>query len=243
MSLIEKAAERLERQQEAKARGRVQTPPRDPVTTERAATPPPQTTREPASVPSPQTARTEPKPVPTVPGADNSQRSTARKPTPTASTSARGAARSTETDDQTGSETFRINFKEMEKLGFVSRPFARGRLPEDLRAMKQRLMKRMNFFSLDAHRTPGRQQNVIMVSSSWASEGKTFTACNLALSLALEDRVNVLLVDAGHSPVRPRPFRAARYEGADRLFESAGKRSLSISLAGRQCPAVGPPSG
>ncbi len=203
MSLIEKAAERFEKERNARARGRVPTPPRElsdkpetegldkpTVSAEPEAAPPPPPTASDAV--SRATVRTEsPRPhasppaQPTIPSRSTIENSVAQT----------DRAQERQSEGAT-SQTFRINFKEMEKRGFISRPFAGGRLAEDLRLMKHRLMNRMNFFSLDAHRTPGRSQNVIMVSSSWAGEGKTFTAANLALSLALEDRVSVLFVDA-----------------------------------------------
>ena len=225
MSLIEKAAERLEREREAKARGRVPTPPKQTGAENAIAQPPP------AARPSRPIGEASPRPdvapPPAPPPAANNGQRRSQQATPTVSTNMRSGARSPGKDQQTGTQTFRINFKDMEKLGYISRPFARGRLPEDLRAMKQRLMKRMNFFSLDAHRTPGRQQNVIMVSSSWASEGKTFTACNLALSLALEDRVNVLLVDA--DVIRPSVHGLFGLPGTDGLTDYLRIRDNDLS--------------
>jgi protein-tyrosine kinase len=210
MSLIEKAAERFERERIAQARGRVPTPPRDlsgdtDGLPENNQAPPPSTdliaraaermaaaSRPIASAAraAPAEATDQPQPIPAaippvIPRAGTIQQAVTRTEAAQASRSAANT-----------SQTFRLNFPELEKAGFVSRPFARKRLADDLRLLKHRLMNRMNFFSLDAHRTPGRRQNVVMVSSSWASEGKTFTAANLALSLALEDRVSVLLVDA-----------------------------------------------
>ena len=42
----------------------------------------------------------------------------------------------------------------------------------------------------------GRQRNLILVTSTRAGEGKTFSAVNLALSMAMEDQIETLLVDA-----------------------------------------------
>lgn len=209
MSLIEKAAERFEKERIAKAKGRAQAP-RDQVAGKAApdraneGTPP---SRAAEDVANPEPSR----PTASAPAATDAasqSRSVARsRPSPPAhstipahntveQTVSRGQQTDANLSPQSASQSFRLNFKDLEKRGFICRPFTRGRLAEDLRLMKHRLMNRMNFFSLDADRQPGRQQNVIMVTSSWASEGKTFTATNLALSLALEDRVSVLLVDA-----------------------------------------------
>ncbi|MCA8927751.1 MAG: P-loop NTPase [Alphaproteobacteria bacterium] len=201
MSLIEKAAERFEKERSARARGRTPTPhpgaatvPTGDASADAMATggvtDVPPVAPPVASAPTPT-----PTPAPTPSAGDAGDAPLPRGPV--AESAARPAsgfpARHSEASV---SQTFRINFKQMEKHGFVSRPFGRERLAKDLRLMKHRLMNRMNFFSLDAHRSTGRQQNVIMVTSSLASEGKTFTAANLAMSLALEDRVSVLLVDA-----------------------------------------------
>ena len=66
--------------------------------------------------------------------------------------------------------------------------------------MKRRLLRRLGFLrstgDRQVFRAPGRQKNLILVTSSRAGEGKTFSAINLALSLALEDQIDVLLVDA-----------------------------------------------
>lgn len=204
MSLIEKAAERFERERsaQAKARGRAPTPPRDQGSDPAAADPAVdageaaspyssagliarESRRKAAPAHEPQPSPAAPPSIPPDVPAPGAVHPSAP---PEAGAAPRAGAKT--------SQAFRLDFKELERAGFVSRPFARRRLADDLRLMKHRLMNRMNFFSLDAHRTPGRRQNVIMVSSAWASEGKTFTAANLALSLALEDRVSVLLVDA-----------------------------------------------
>jgi|GEM_PF-220535 len=218
MSLIEKAAERFER--ERKARGRVPTPSRE-LSAEAAGSPQPDgpATESRTDAPAgglidraaqPQTAGSRPGAPPSprenaVPPADHrhaappgplsapaSQPRGATIPHPVTRTENARATR----EIAAASQPFRLNFQDLERGGFVGRPFGRKRLADDLRLLKHRLMNRMNFFSLDAHRSKGRRQNVVMVSSSWASEGKTFTAANLALSLALEDRVSVLLVDA-----------------------------------------------
>lgn len=202
MSLIEKAAERFEKERLARARGRNPTPSRELPGT--PASNAPRDAGNEADI-SASAASSQPATF-----SESSHRTPADRPAPTphpqsptvphhGNTIEHTAARGQTVDAgarPSASQGFRLNFKNLENLGFVSRPFARGRLPEDLRLMKHRLMNRMNFFSLDADRAPGRQQNVVMVTSSWASEGKTFTAANLALSLALEDRVSVLLVDA-----------------------------------------------
>ena len=238
MSLIEKAAERFEKERIAKAKGRAQTP-RDPVAGEAA----PDRVNE--GAPSSRAAEDvvtpeAPRPAAPAPAATVSQGQSVPRsqPSPPAyptipahhtveQTVSRGQQADANRSSQSASQNFRLNFKDLEKRGFICRPFTRGRLAEDLRLMKHRLMNRMNFFSLDADRQPGRQQNVIMVTSSWASEGKTFTSANLALSLALEDRVSVLLVDA--DVIRPSVHSIFGLPVADGLTDYLRVRQTELS--------------
>ena len=76
----------------------------------------------------------------------------------------------------------------------------------ELRAIKRRLLRRIGFLRDSNDRRTrsgsGRLNNLIMVTSSAAGEGKTFSALNLALSFAFEDKIDTLLVDADlHRPM------------------------------------------
>jgi exopolysaccharide/PEP-CTERM locus tyrosine autokinase len=66
------------------------------------------------------------------------------------------------------------------------------RTEREFRHIKRPLVER----ALAARGDAARNASVIMVASAIAGEGKTFTAFNLALSLALEQDVSVLLIDA-----------------------------------------------
>jgi exopolysaccharide/PEP-CTERM locus tyrosine autokinase len=72
----------------------------------------------------------------------------------------------------------------------------------------------------------GQPANVVMVTSSVASEGKTFTSFNLALSIARERDLSVLLVDADI---------AKRH--ATRVFKAETRQGLTDVLAGRVADA------
>ena len=62
---------------------------------------------------------------------------------------------------------------------------------EEIRLIKRRLLRS----AFDAE-NPDEFGRLIMISSPRPGEGKTFTSCNLALSIALEEDHDVLLVDA-----------------------------------------------
>lgn len=68
----------------------------------------------------------------------------------------------------------------------------RSRIKEEYRHIKRPLL--MNIDGKGA--TPSKHANLIAVTSARPGEGKSFTACNLALSIATERNRTVLLVDA-----------------------------------------------
>lgn len=118
-----------------------------------------------------------------------------------------------------------LDFKQLAALGFYSPEARSSQLALELRAVKRRLLRRIGYLrssgDRQAFRTPGRQRNLILVTSTRAGEGKTFTALNLALSLAMEDRIETLLIDAdlARPKVRARlglPFAAGL---ADRIID------------------------
>ena len=101
---------------------------------------------------------------------------------------------------------FDLSVHELSKNGFFIPSEKSSRLALELRMLKRRLLRRTGYLRAQApgdivNRRAGRQRNLIMVTSTRPAEGKTFTSINLALSLALEDEIPVLLVDAD----APRP--------------------------------------
>ncbi|MEL6507983.1 MAG: hypothetical protein AAFR29_10115, partial [Pseudomonadota bacterium] len=107
----------------------------------------------------------------------------------------------------TAEKEFELPVRHLAAAGFYMPQRKSSRLALELRLLKRRLLRRIGYLRtsapLDAgNRRQARQRNTIMVTSTRPAEGKTFTAINLALSLALEDEVPVLLVD-GDAP-RPK---------------------------------------
>ncbi len=76
--------------------------------------------------------------------------------------------------------------------GIISPNSERSRTAEEYRMIKRPLLQR----AFAGELPPGAHQNVMMVTSSVAGEGKTFTSLNLAISIAMEMDRTVLLVDA-----------------------------------------------
>ncbi|MEO1014166.1 MAG: hypothetical protein AAFX08_03160 [Pseudomonadota bacterium] len=93
---------------------------------------------------------------------------------------------------------FDLDFEALAARGaFTPDGFGRAHVLE-LRAIKRALLKRIGLLHGGARRGTrgaGRSRNVIVVTSTRPGEGKTFTSVNLALSLALEEKASVLLID------------------------------------------------
>nr|WP_308633005.1 XrtA-associated tyrosine autokinase [Massilia norwichensis] len=85
-----------------------------------------------------------------------------------------------------------MDLARMRDLGMVTAAGGRTSLLEDFRIIKRPLLQRAF-----GERKPGEKPgNLIMVTSSLPGEGKTYTAINLAMSIAMELDHTVLLVDA-----------------------------------------------
>ena len=85
-----------------------------------------------------------------------------------------------------------IDFGRLEAAGFVTPAVQDSKLLHEFRVIKRPLIQN----ALGKSGSPVRQGNLIMVTSALPGEGKTFTALNLAMSLAMEVDCRVLLVDA-----------------------------------------------
>ena len=79
----------------------------------------------------------------------------------------------------------------LQELGLVDWA-DRGQLTEEFRIIKRQLAQNV------AEQRSGSElrQNLVMVTSAWPQEGRTFTALNLAMSIAVEPHRRALLVDA-----------------------------------------------
>lgn len=95
------------------------------------------------------------------------------------------------------SRDIKVDVEKLLEQGMLSPDAAQGQLAEEYRLIKRPLL--MNAFGENRNRIGNA--NLILVTSSLPREGKTFTAINLALSIAAERDKTVLLVDA--DVVRP----------------------------------------
>lgn len=109
--------------------------------------------------------------------------------------------------------TFDIDIASLEARGFVSLHSTRSQINEEFREIKRKLLSNA-FGALSRTIT---NANIIMVTSARPSEGKTFTAVNLALSIAAEKDKRVLLVDA--DVLKPNTLRTLGLKERSGLME------------------------
>ncbi len=95
-------------------------------------------------------------------------------------------------------QRFKLNPRHLARQGFITPRTLRSQLALEIGAIKRSLLRQLDFFhrqvNSGAPAQPGH--NMVLVTSAKSNDGKTFTAVNLALSLVLEEEVNVLLIDA-----------------------------------------------
>jgi receptor protein-tyrosine kinase len=85
-----------------------------------------------------------------------------------------------------------LDFERIRAAGFLAPDTQRSQLKEEYRHIKRPLLINADGRGAMTVEYP----NLVMVTSARPGEGKTFTACNLALSIASERNRTVLLVDA-----------------------------------------------
>ena len=94
--------------------------------------------------------------------------------------------------DEVVSREISIDLERLAEMGMVTPDQPRSAIAEEYRVIKRPLLKNA------ATRSAARVENgnLIMVTSALPGEGKSFTALNLAVSMAMELDHRVLLVDA-----------------------------------------------
>jgi protein-tyrosine kinase len=106
-----------------------------------------------------------------------------------------------------------LDLEMLAQKGFVSTDSRRQVINEEYRVIKRKLLD--NAFGPLSKSL--KNSNIIMVTSSRQGEGKTFTAINLALSIALEQDKTVLLVDA--DVLRPNVMKTLELKNEQGLME------------------------
>lgn len=89
-------------------------------------------------------------------------------------------------------QVHRVDTERLGRMGFVEIGGTRTRVSEEYRILKRPLL--INAFAPEDERD--YHANLIMITSSRPNEGKTYTALCMAMSMASEKDINVVLVDA-----------------------------------------------
>ena len=130
-------------------------------------------------------------------------------------------------DGLDGGSRINLDFERLAAAGMVTPDGERSQMAEEFRHIKRPLL--LNAFGEGAMPKPNR--NLLMVTSARPHEGKTFTAINLALSIALERDRTVLLVDA--DVARPSVARMLDFPGTAGLVDylaDPGRRLADLLL-------------
>lgn len=150
--------------------------------------------------------------------------------------------------EDSGRETQRqitIDFERLRVMGYAP-PADQSALAEEFRLIKRPLL----VTALSQTTLQRENRNVIMITSAAPNEGKTFVATNLALSMASEHDIHVMLVDA--DVVRPSVPRLLGFEAEVGLVDAVADdtvdfadilvgtniENLTILPAGRAKPGV-----
>jgi receptor protein-tyrosine kinase len=198
VSIIEQAARRLEELRRSGIEVSAEALQRPPV-----AAPAP-------SVPAAAMERMVAAPVPTAPAPDRAPAVTAvHAPAPVAPAEPAAASRGVEVDLQ-----------RLAAMGYLTPQAPRSQMANELRIIKRPVLHHVQSKG-------GPRANLVMVTSSMPGEGKTFTAVNLAISMAMELDTTVLLVDA--DVARPSVLTRLGLAPAPGLLDVLTDPSLKLS--------------
>lgn len=181
MSIIEKAASRIDQQRQAATPANTVNPAANPAMPDSATLP----VAEHPAIPLATAEAAVPAPA-AVPHAEPVAEPVA------AAAAAPAATQSTEPARGRNTRKVELDLARMREQGMVTAAGGRTTLLEEFRIIKRPLLKRA-FVPREASANPG---NLVMITSSLPGEGKTYCAINLAMSIAMELDHTVLLVDA-----------------------------------------------
>ena len=201
MSIIEKAVERLEQLRKAGI-----DIPDVPASEAPAAKVPSQA----AAAPAPQAPAPQAEPRPAA-----AAKAPAAAPSP--------APREDGESASSASRRVHIDLTRLEAQGMVTPNNSRSVISEEYRVIKRPILKNID----SGREAQGRHANLVMVTSSVPGEGKSFSAINLAISMAMELDHTVLLVDADVS--RPAVLNHLGLPPAPGLMDVLLNRELDLS--------------
>lgn len=116
-----------------------------------------------------------------------------------------------------------IDLVALREAGYITPDMPPNLMSEEFRIIKRSLL--LNAFA-KGDKKSGPNNNVILVTSSNPSEGKTFCTINLALSIATEQDVTVLLVDADFS--KPEILNRLGVKGGRGLMDVVADSKMDV---------------
>lgn len=128
-----------------------------------------------------------------------------------------------EKPEKTASRRLNLDLERLAKSGFLTPESGRTQLAEEMRHIKRPLL----INAANGSASSERNSNLIMVTSSRPSEGKSYTSLNLAMSIAKERDKTVLLVDA--DVAKPGVTRMLNFEAEKGLVDYLVDDSLGLS--------------
>jgi protein-tyrosine kinase len=116
-----------------------------------------------------------------------------------------------------------LDLERLGRLGFLTPESGRSQLAEEMRNIKRPLLLNAAMNADEPH----QKKNIIMITSSKPSEGKSYTSLNLAMSIAKERDKTVLLVDA--DVARPGLTKTLAMEGEKGLVDYLAQDDLGVA--------------
>lgn len=105
-----------------------------------------------------------------------------------------------------------LDLEVLSRLGVIIPDDRRSKIKEEYKHIKRPLLQKAGMAGAQSD-----HNNLIMVTSAYSGEGKTFSSLNLAMSIAVERDRRVLLVDA--DVVKPGLDKLLKMEGYEGLVE------------------------
>lgn len=124
--------------------------------------------------------------------------------------------------ERKGSEPVQIDLAQLATKGIITPDAPRSQVADEFRVIKRPLLTN----ALGKGAEPVKNGNLIMVTSALPGEGKSFTAVNLAMSIAMEMDNTVLLVDADVS--RPSILNILGLPPANGLMDVLRDKSIDF---------------
>lgn len=125
----------------------------------------------------------------------------------------------------------RLNMAVLRRSGMINPEVKTSTVANEFRNIKRKILA-----SARDKQSRVLSNNLLMVTSTLPEEGKTFTSMNLALSIAAERDLQVLLVDADlHRPSIGKFFETAQRPGLSELLSSP---NMNLSDVACRCESV-----